>query len=215
MITKKEYIPIIVSIALFSILLAYNKEIFSLEKIPIYLLISAIIILTSIFAKKITAKKIHVEIEHKIWEFERYGIAKGNHLRYPILIGFFLPALLSFLSGGFIKFLTFMEFTSKELPAKSTKRFGIKRFSTMLEWDDGRIGFFGLVAVMALAIIAKFLISYSSLPFFELAKYSLYYAAYNAIPFSTLDGMKIFMGSRPLYIFALILLIATGLIVFL
>ncbi|MEK6885752.1 MAG: hypothetical protein AABX17_02190 [Nanoarchaeota archaeon] len=214
MITKKEYIPIIVSIALFTLLLTYNNEIFSFEKIPLYLILSTAIILISIFAKKIAAKKIHTEIEHKIWEFQRYWFSKGSHLRHPVLIGFFLPALLGFLSGGAIKFLTFLEFNSKELPGKATKRFGIKRFSTMLEWDDARIGFFGLVAVMALAIIAKFLISFQAFPFIELSKYALYFAIYNIIPFSTLDGMKILMGSRPLYIFSLGLLILTGLVVF-
>jgi len=214
MITKKEYIPIIVSIALFTLLLTYSKSIFSFEKIPVYFLISVIIIFTSIIAKKITAKKINVEIEHKIWEFQRYGIGKGSHLKYPILAGFFLPAILAVISGGFIKFLTFLEFNSKELPGKATKRFGIKRFSTMLEWDDARIAFYGLLAVMALAILAKFFISVQAFPFFEFSKYVLYFAIYNIVPFSTLDGMKILMGSRPLYVLSLGLLILTGLIVF-
>ena len=214
MITKKEWIPLIVSIALFTILLTYNKEIFSIEKIPIYLLMSMIIILTSIFAKKIAAKRMHVKIEHKIWEFQRYGFGKGAHLKNPFLMGFFLPALLGLLSGGAIKFLTFIEFNSKELPGKTTKRFGIKRFSTMLEWDDARIGFFGIVAVMALAIITKSLISFQAFPFFELSKYALYFAIYNVLPFSTLDGMKIFMGSRALYILSLSLLVITSLVVF-
>jgi Zn-dependent protease len=130
------------------------------------------------------------------------------------MMGFYLPALLGFLSGGAIKFLALLEFNSKELPGKATKRFGIKRFSEMLEWDDARIGFYGLVAIMILAILAKSLVSFQAFPFFLLAKYALYFAIYNIIPFSTLDGMKIFMGSRPLYIFCLGLLIITGVIVF-
>ena len=83
-----------------------------------------------------------------------------------------------------------------------------------MEWDDALIGFYSTLALLVLASVCSF-INVASFPFAEFAKYSLYYALYNLIPFSPLDGAKIFSGSRPLYIFTLVISGISALIVLL
>ena len=189
-----------------------NKEVI-ISRIPIALLISIVVILVSVFAKKITARKIDVKIQHKIFEWERYWWSKGSHFKKPIPMGIIFPLLLLVLSAGFVKFFAFFEFKSEALVSKAVKKYGRYRFSNMNEWDDALIGFYGLLAILALGIITRFIPSII-FPFNELAKYSIYYAICNMIPLANLDGVKIFFGSRPLYILSLVLLALAAIIVF-
>ncbi|MDP1729212.1 MAG: hypothetical protein Q8L27_03360 [archaeon] len=213
MISKKEVGVIAISIILFSLLLVFNNQKISYNEIPKSLILVSTIILISIFAKKITALKLDMEIEHKVWNFQRYWVTTGSKLPFPLPMGILFPTLLAIISGGWIKFLTFMQFESKALPSKVAKKYGSKRFSNVSEWDDALIGFYGILAIMILATLAKYLMSFDFFQFPELSKYALYFAAYNMIPFSKLDGNKIFFGSRPLYVFTLVLLAITTLIV--
>ena len=192
------------------LLFAYREE--SLEKILIALVSPLIIISISILAKKITANKLEINIENKIWNFKRYGLNKDSEFKKPIPLGLILPLLLSFLSAGIIKFFAFLQFESRALPSKVTKKYGKSRFSTVLDWDDALIAFYGIIPLLCLALISKF-ISTSYSPFQELSRLAFYYTLPSLIPFGQLDGMKLFMGSRNLYILALILFAIAGAIV--
>ena len=225
MIKKRELIPIIISIIIITLLLMFNDSKLELTKSLFIssLIISALIILVSVFSKKITSKIIDVKTEIQTWEFKRYWFATRSELKKPLPIGILLSLLLGFLSGGFVKFLALLQFKSEALPSKLAKKFGARRFSAIMDWDEALIAFYSTVAILILAIIAK--IIYANLTinsnlltssiFFDLAKFSFYYCCYNLIPFSILDGSKIFYGSRPLYVFTLFLLLVTGLLVFL
>lgn len=214
---KKEISIIILGIALMTILLSFSNNTFFTEKIITNLIISTIIILVSIFTKKIVAHKIDIKITHKIFEFKRYGIGSSSYLKNPLPFGVILPLLMSFISTGYWRFLTFFEYTTKALPAKAVKKYGRNRFSNVNEWDDGIIAFYGIVSVFVLAILSKILISYNLsteiLPLATLSKYSFYYGIYNLIPFGLLDGNKILFGSRALYVFSLILLVITSFVI--
>ncbi len=214
MVTKKEVIHIIIAIVIFTLILSFNNNFFSYAKIPAYLLMSLTIILVSVFAKKITASKLDIKIEHEVWKWSRYWITKKSYLPFSVPIGFFLPALIGFLTAGSVKFLTFLQFESEALPSKASKAYGRRRFSTVMEWDDAMIGFYGLISVLLLAVIAKLFVSPNPSILYEFSKYALYFGAYNLIPFSKLDGMRIFMGSRPLYVFSLVLAALTALVIF-
>jgi hypothetical protein len=200
-----------------ALVLMFQKNILLTEKFADYLIISLIVIFTSILAKKITARIIDTNLEISILEFQRYWITRKSYLKKPLPAGILLPILLSFLSAGYVKFLAFFQFSAEALPSKVTKKYGSRRFSTVTEWDYSLICFYSLVAVWLLAIIASLLASKLSpnLPFAELAKYAFYYSLCNLIPLGQLDGLKLLMGSKPLYIFSFILLVLTGLIVFL
>jgi Zn-dependent protease len=215
---KKEFWAIAIAVILMTLILSFYKENFYTEKLLSNFLISLIIISISIFAKKLVAHKIDVEINHKILELRRYWIGTSNYLKNPLPIGIIFPLILSFISTGIWRFLTFLEYTTKALPAKAVKKYGRGRFSNVNEWDDAIIAFYGICAVFLIAIIAKIALAYNLsttiLPLNELARYALYYGIFNMIPFGLLDGNKIFFGSRALYVFSLILIAITGLIVF-
>ena len=208
---KRESIIILAGIILMTLLLlvpSLIKNDFAPKTTIFYFLISAIIIIVSVFTKKIIAKMLDSKVEIVFWQLSRYWITKASYLRQPLPIGLILPLLLSFITAGITKFLGFFQFSMTALPSKVTKKYGAKRFSTVTEWDAGLVAFYSMVVVIILTIISAILSkNYNALfPFKEMAKYSFYFNLCNLIPFGQLDGMKIFMSSRPLYIFSLIVL---------
>jgi len=230
MIKSKELTQIIIAILIMSLVLSFVN----LLAIPstldgkAYLEMlgySAIIILVTIFAKKLSASNRGIEIEHKILGLKRWGIYARSYFKKAIPIGAILPLLLSILSQGYVKAFTFLQFDAKPLITKKIKKKSQDTHSEIEEIDLGMIAYWGLIATLALAIIADYL-NYNLL-----AKYSFYYAIWNLIPFGQLDGMKILMASGEpihqssprgstkltaiLYFWSLILLVITGLIIFL
>ncbi len=211
MFEKKEKVVIGISIVIMTLIILFGKNENSLAIFIRALLVSLVIILFVVTAKKITASKLDVEIENKTWEFQRYGIAQHSHFKKPVQIGLILPLLLSFLSWGIIKFFTFMQFESKALPTKVVKRFGLRRLSGIMEWDDALIVFYSLVPLLLVAIIAKF---FTGLFFSDLARYAWIYVVCNLLPISKLDGTKLLFGSLPLFIFTWVITLLTWPIVF-
>lgn len=222
---KKEAIHIIVAILIMSIILSFANyaQIITIQGALAYLNIliySTIIILATVFAKKAKAYNIDVKIEHKIIQWKRWWIYKKSHFKKPLPGGIIFPVLFALISNGWIKILAFLQFDAKALPTKVARKRRIKTYADLMEWDVGIIAFFGLVASLAIAIIA----SYAGLT--DLAKISLYYSLWNLLPIGQLDGIKIFFGSKPtrtdyihlfppLYIFSLLITAITAIIVLL
>ncbi len=109
----------------------------------------------------------------------------------PVPIGLILPLILAFLSTGSIKMFTFLQFESTPLVEKAIKKRGKKTWKEIMEWDLGLIAFYGIISLLALALLAN------SLGAISLAKYTIFFAIWNIVPFGQLDGTKIFFGSRP------------------
>jgi len=205
---KRELWSIIAAVLLMAVMLSFVQNELKISVFLSSLLISVIIISVSVFTKKLTAYHIDVEIKQKIWEFKRFWITTWAYLKKPIPIGLILPILLGFLSGGAVKFLAFLQFESKALSAKAAKKYGLARYSGIMEWDDAMIVFYSTLSVLVLSIV----VSFSNLVFLNnLAKYSLIYAISNLIPLGNLDGTKLFFGSRALFVFTWILAIITAL----
>jgi len=189
MINKKEAIAISISVILMTLIIGYVKKELLIAKLGQILLISLIIISTAVFAKKITAKKLDMSVEIKPWNFQRYWISKSSYFKKPVPIGLILPLILTFLSDGMIKFLAFLQFETAALPSKVTKRYGLRRYSNVMEWDDALIGFYSLVGVLILATVSSF---FTPLFFKDLSRFAIIYAISNLIPISSLEGTKIF-----------------------
>lgn len=211
MFTKKEIVSIIMAILLMSLVLIFDNNIIYTENFAFYCLISTIIILVFVISKKLIAHHLDIDVKVKTWQFSRYGLKTKAYLKNPIPMGLLLPLLIVFLSSGYVKLLTFLQYDATALPAKAVKKYGSKRFSEIMEWDDAQLVFSSLFPLLALSIIASM---FTGEFFSSLSKISLYYVAWNLIPFSKLEGLRLFMGSRPLYIFTLILTAIAALIVF-
>ena len=187
MFSKKEIIWIIIAILIGGFLIEINEE---LKLDLIGLLWATIIILVSVFAKKITAPIYNITIEHKIWSFKQWWFTTRSHFKKPIPIGLILPFFLSILSLGLIKPFTILQFDSENLTKKRIlKKRGSYRYSEINDSDPAFTAAWGFWALILLTVVASLL----KQP--ELAKYSLYYGIWNLIPISQLDGSKLFFGS--------------------
>ncbi|MBM3246952.1 hypothetical protein FJZ17_00200 [Candidatus Pacearchaeota archaeon] len=210
MVKKGEVGVIIGAIILMTLLLSFNKGQLIVSTLLNSLVISIVVILTSIICKKLVAKKIDTEIEFKFWALSRFWITRRAYLKRPVTMGLILPLLIAFLSRGFVKFLTILEFNIKALPAKAAKKYGKHRFTNINDWDEALIIFYSLVGLLIVSIVTDFF-NYSLLQ--GISKWALYYAAYSLVPLGSLDGTKLLFASKPLYAFSAILIAIISLII--
>ncbi len=187
MFNKKEIAWIIIAVLIAGFIIEISQE---LKLSLIGFLWAAIIILTSVFAKKISSGLYNIKIEHKIWEFKQLWWTKRAHFKKPFPIGLILPFFLSILSLGLIKPFSLLQFDAQNLSKKrALKRTGSNRYTEINESDIAFTSAWGFWALILLAIIASLL----KQP--ELMKYSIYYGIWNLVPISQLDGAKLFFGS--------------------
>jgi len=215
---KAEIISVAVAVLLMAVIISFVGGVFSPSVLFSSLVISAIVIGISVCSKNLEAGHLDISLTHKTWEFQRYGIIKQSKFKNPAPVGLFVPPLLALISsamsiGGVVKFLALLQFESKALPSKAAKKYGLRRYSGIMEWDDALIVFYSAAPLMLLAVIAN---AFSSAVFLQdLAKYSMIYVISNLLPISKLDGTKLFFGSRPLFIFSWILVVVVSALVFL
>jgi len=209
MITKKEITAILIA----TVVLAFSINLISSISSFLYTLLAVfILILANLIAKKITSFHLDSEIETSLWEIKRWGVRAHHRLKKPFPLGAFLPILsklILFPINSFV-WMASLVFDVKAKTYRAAKRHGLYKFSEMTEDHIGYIAAAGIGANLVLAIIG-YLIGY---PLF--AKLNIYYAFFNMIPISNLDGNKIFFGNLVLWVFlAVITLIGLGYALFL
>ena len=197
MINKKEIgILIIVSIiTAFAITLAKNLNLFLLALLGVFLLI-----LVNVFIKKIVAYFLESEIEIKIWEIKRFGFKTHQYWKRAFPLGVFAPLISKiflFPLNGFV-WRASLVFETKAKAYHAAKRHGIYSFSEMTEEHIGRIAAAGIFANLLLAFIFYFIGGNFGILF---AKLNIWFAFFNMIPVSDLDGNKIFFGNLVLWSF--------------
>jgi len=193
MFNRKEVAWIIIVAIIFGFLIAFTyeseTETLIFNDSLIVFLISFPIILTSVLIKKLAAKYFSVDIQFKIWEFQRYGWYTRSHFKKPMPIGLILPFFLTIMSLGIIKPFTFLQFKSKPSKTRILKKRGIHRREGVNESDLAFISAWGLWGLIILAIVG------SLINFPDLTKYAIYFGIWNLLPISNLDGAKLFFGS--------------------
>ncbi len=209
MLGKKEIISILVA----TIILAFSINLISSMKSFLYTLLAVfIIIVINFIAKKITSFHLDSEIEISLWEVKRYGARAHQRFKRPFPLGAFLPILskLILFPINSLVWMASLVFDVRAKSYRSAKRHGLYKFSEMTEDHIGYIAAAGIGANLLLAIIG-YLLGY---PLFS--KLNIYYAFFNMIPLSNLDGNKIFFGNLVLWIFlAVLTLIGMGYALFL
>ena len=167
---------------------------------------SFIIIFISILAKKISAHLLDSDIEHEIWQMKHFGFSSKSQFKKPIIVGIIFPLITTILSLGTLKFSALLTYETRALKHRAAKRFGYYSFTEMTDWHNALIGTAGILALLILTLIT-YLLPYNLV---YLSKLSLYYAFWNLLPISKLDGTQILFGSRTLWsILALITATAT------
>ncbi len=202
MISKKELSIILLSIVIGTIAVSAFKGVLGI--IPSLIAIT-IIIITNVLAKKIIAHMLDANIEVKIWDTDRLTLKRNKTLKKPFPLGVFLPLISSIISLGSVFILAFFSFDAKSENYRVAKRFGLYSFTEVTEKHFAAIASIGIFANIVLGIIA-YIFGYD-----YLAQLNVFFVASNLIPFSNLDGTKIFFGNRPLWTFlAVLALIGLG-----
>ncbi len=166
---------------------------FNLDSLGASLLFAFLILAANGVSKKIAARALDADVEHDIWYASRYGFKPGGHLTKHAPLGIILPLFVSVFSLGTAKCMTLLTYQTSALKRRAAKRFGYYSFTEMTDWHNALVGAAGITGVLLLAIVA-YASAIDGLP-----SIAIYYAFWNMIPWSKLDGAQIFMGSRVLY----------------
>jgi Zn-dependent protease len=196
MINKKEIFIIALIIIIISLSMGLSLNILAELKTVLYTFLAvSILILANVFTKKIIAYRLDSEIEMNIWEIGKYGFSKDKNSKKPFPFGAFLPIIskivsiiVSFPFKSFV-WMASLVFDVKPRIYRGAKRYGLYTFSEITESHLGLIAASGIVINLILAIVGYFL----GFPLF--ARLNVYYAFFNMIPISELDGNKIFFGN--------------------
>ena len=185
----KELFTIILAAIILALATAFkNTEIFYPA-----LLSFTIILILNVLTKKIVGYHFETSVKTKFWALSQYGFRKDMHLKTALPMAW-LPLLIALFSKGFILWLAILEFDIKAKTERVAKRHGLYRFTQVTEWHMALIVTWGIVINLIAALMA-YLIG------FELfTKLSIYFIAWSIIPFSRLDGSKIFYANRALWI---------------
>mgnify|MGYP001606626553 CR=1 FL=1 len=167
-------------------------------------IIVLVIIMVNVLAKKVISYYLDSEVEIKPWNIERWWFKSHHRFKKPVPAGIFVPIILKILSLGYFNWFATMAFEVKAKTYRAAQRFGLYTFSEVSEFHIGLIAAAGVIANLALAVLGYLI----NVP--DLARLSIYYAFFNMIPISELDGTKIFFGSVLIWsILAAITAIAT------
>ncbi len=177
----------------------------------LYTLLAVFLVLTiNVIAKKMMAFYLESEIEMDFWNMERWGFKPQYRFKKPFPAWIFFPIIFAAISLGKFVWMSIMVFDVKPRIYRAAKRHGLYSFSEMTEYHIGLIAAAGVVANLVFAV-AGYLIGFS-----EFARLNLYLAFFSILPFSDLDGNKIFFGSIIMWSFlAAVTLIGLGYALFL
>ena len=204
MINHKEILAIIsVSIIIaFSITLLSGFAAFLATLLSVFVLI-----IINVFTKKLAGEFFELKTEIKLWEFKRWGYKPYQSFKKNIPAGAIFPIIsriIFFPLKGFV-WMAPLVFDVKAKIYRTAKRHGIYSFSDVSEDHLAYIAGAGIL-VNLLAAAIGYLIGFS-----EFAKFNIWFAFFNLIPISNLDGNKILFGNKILWSFlATITLIALG-----
>lgn len=184
----KEIITIILAIIILSLSISLNNT-----SILLYSVISFLIIIgLNVITKKIVGCFLEAKVKTKFWEWYQYWFTKKSHFKKPIPM-IWLPIVLSFVTKGFFWWLAALEFDLEPRKERVSRRHGLYRFSELTEWHTAWIAAAGIIVNLVLAIVGYIT------GFEAFARLNIYFAAWSLLPLSSLDGSKIFFGSKALW----------------
>ena len=195
MMTIREFIHSIIAWFVLTIVLSFSNLLKgNINYLGTALVFSFIILVVAIVAKKLTAFALDSSVEHEIWFWSRYGFKPGWKLDKPAPLGALFPLILTAFSIGIIKCMTLLTYDTTALKRRAARRFGFYSFTEMTDWHNSVIGAGGIVGVLLLAIVSYWIPGLEGLP-----RFAIFYAFWNMVPVSKLDGTQILAGSKALY----------------
>ncbi|MDD5331224.1 MAG: hypothetical protein PHE43_00160 [Candidatus Nanoarchaeia archaeon] len=202
-LTKKEVKAILIASFVIAIVFAFNdkKETFEISAWLLNFVLTLFAALISVLfynlLQKFAAERYGGSTTYKLWTIRKIWPAQMREFR-PIPIGIILGFFTTLFSNGRVFFLAIH---SPEIET-SKYRHVHPRFKHITEFEIAKIAIMGPLAHL---ILGLFLNVINPASFANIIQMNYYLAIYHLIPFSSLDGLKIFMGSRLLYLFTLAL----------
>lgn len=173
------------------------------------ILLVAVSLFFHIFLQKYFAYRHDCTLEFKLWFIKRFGFRKWqradreNPNARGIPMGLMLSFFFTIMSNGK---LPFTAVGISDVTVNRTARSGRKTID-LGNYEEALIQIAGPMANIALLIIGLYL---GKLFGFDASKFvmiNFFMALFCMLPFSSLEGAKIFFGSRNLYVFGLIMII--------
>jgi len=192
----EELIHVLIAIVVLSLVIGFEAIVeLNGSAFGIAILAAFLIIFVHVVAKILMAGSLDAGVEHSIWHWSRYGFKPNWHLKKEIPLGIIIPFLFTILSFGVLKVVTILTYETRALKRRAARRFGHYSFTEMTDWHNSLVGAAGIIGILLLSLLS-FILSIWSTPFEFVSKMAAFYAFYNMIPFSKLDGTQIFFGSR-------------------
>jgi len=188
MLNKKEVITILLAcvILAFSLVLVTTIDIFLKTLLMVF-----IVVVLNVATKKAMSFYYEADIEIMFWEMSRFGFKPGRHFKKPFPIGAIIPLIskiLLFPINSFV-WMASLIFDVKPKAQRAAKRHGFYSFYEMTEHEIGIIAGAGILCNLILAVVGYL----TNFP--DFARINIYYAFFNMLPISNLDGNKVFFGN--------------------
>lgn len=202
----KEIVQIILAIATLGLVAGFSEIVsFDLVGFALIVAFSAIVIGANIIFKKIMASSLDADVEHEIWQVNRFGLRPGDYLKKSIPAGIIFPLFVTLATLGSIALMTIMTYETRALKRRAAKRFGPYSFTEMTDYHNALVGAAGIVSCLLITFVTYWL---PGSLWGTIGKIAAFYAFFNMLPFSKLDGSQIYFGSRVLWaVLAVIVLI--------
>jgi len=211
MFNLKEIKYLIISIIILGLVFGFNdgKETFVLTNWLLNLLgmtlLVAVALLFREVAIKLMAKRHRVDSEYQLWNIHKLWF-KGWNLKFPIPLGIIFAILISLLSKGKIFFTAI---GSHKLTEKLAARTG-KKYIFLEYKEESLIVMTGLLANIFLIYLSGLIMTVWNINLNDFITINFFIGLFNIIlPVSTLDGAKIFFGSRLQWLFGVLFLITS------
>ncbi len=211
--TLREIYHIIIGVLILGFVFGFNdgQQTFVLGYWLLNLLLTtilaAIVLLIHVLGHKISASQYHILAIFQLWSFKRYWITRSSSfplnfsmgVRRITLNNFYLGPVITLLVTLFSKGnLFFIPLEAYLIKAEKFRRFG-HDFLTITHYENARIAFSGILANILASVILQ--IFNSNGIFDKLIFMNLMFVMYCVLPLPHLDGIKIFIGSKPLFVF--------------
>lgn len=191
---SKELAHVIAAILLLFVISGFAAGLVGDTELMIQILIFAgLIVLVHVLVKKVVAFGFDSAVEHRIWHVKRVGFGERQRFKREVPFGVYVPLIFAVITLGILKVMTLLTFETRALKHRAAKRFGYYSYTSMTDWHNGLIGAFSIVGVLIVALMGYLM------GFEFLAKMAAYYAFWNMMPLSNLDGNQILYGSRVLW----------------
>tara|TARA_Y100000310_G_C20633538_1_gene789958 strand:+ start:688 stop:1431 length:744 start_codon:yes stop_codon:yes gene_type:complete len=207
--TKKEIKHLLIAAIIAGFVFSFNEwgiEAFNLklglQNLLRATLISAFIYSIHTLSQKIMASKSDCEIEFNLISTKMKFLPRllhQNKFAYPI--GPIATILVSIIANGKLFFIALASFDSK---IKRKKRVG-HQWVNIKETEEATVAFMGPLSNLILLTVSKLLLSFSPAFFTKAMFITSSLAIFHLLPFPKFDGLKIFMGNKILYMFAIVL----------